>query len=141
MSILKHNHVIRVRYAETDQMGIVWNGNYSVYFEIGRTELMREYGIQYRELEEEGYILPLADLYSKFIKPAHYDDVLTIRTELEWNNSAALKFVYTILREDTVIAEGYTTHMFVKSDTRVPVKPPKIFKDSIKTVIEGKATE
>lgn len=135
MAILKHNHKIRVRYAETDQMGIVWNGNYNVYFEIGRTELMRRFGLRYRELEQSGYILPLADSYSKFITPAYYDDELVIQTELNWENRAILKFIYTIFRENSVIAEGYTSHMFVTTSTRVPVKPPKIFVDALNEVI------
>lgn len=136
MAILKHEHKIRVRYAETDQMGIVWNGNYNVYFEIGRTELMRRFGLRYRELEHSGYILPLSESYSKFLKPAYYDDELIIQTELEWNNSAALKFVYTIFCEKTVIATGYTTHMFVTTEKRVPVKPPKIFTTAIEEIIK-----
>lgn len=135
MKTLVHKHKIRVRYAETDQMGIVWNGNYNVYFEIGRTELMRHFGLRYRELERAGYILPLAESYSKFIKPAYYDDELFIQTELEWNNNAALKFVYTIFREESVIAQGYTTHMFVTTEKRIPVKPPKVFTEAIEVII------
>lgn len=136
MKVFQHINHIRVRYAETDQMGIVWNGNYNVYFETGRTELMRRYGLQYRELEKHGYILPLRETYAKYLSPSYYDDELIVKTEFEWNNSAMIKFVYTILREDTVIATGYTTHMFVTSDSRKPVKPPKIFVDALNEAIK-----
>jgi acyl-CoA thioester hydrolase len=136
MAVFEHTHNIRVRYAETDQMGIVWNGNYNVYFEVGRTELMRHFGLQYRNLEKHGYILPLRETYSKYLSPAYYDDELVIKTEFDWNNSAVIKFVYTILREDTVIATGYTTHMFVTLDSRRPVKPPKLFVDALNEAID-----
>lgn len=128
---IKHTFRIRTRYSHTDKMGYVYNGNYLSFFEIGRTELMREFGLVYRELEESGYLLPLYDAYVKYHKPAFYDDELDIHSELNWTGSPKFKFDYRIARGNDLIADGYTSHMFVKVDTHIPVKPPKIFLDKI----------
>jgi len=74
---------IRVRYAETDQMNIVYHGNYAQYFEVGRAESIRQLGFTYRDMEESGVIMPIVELHNKFIRPAHYDDLLTIKTILK----------------------------------------------------------
>lgn len=73
---------IRVRYAETDQMNVVYHGNYAQYFEVARAEAIREMGLTYKEMEETGIVMPIVELHTKFLRPAHYDDLLTIRTEL-----------------------------------------------------------
>jgi acyl-CoA thioester hydrolase len=74
---------IRVRYAETDQMNIVYHGNYAQYFEVGRAESIRQLGFTYRDMEELGVIMPIVELHTKYIRPAHYDDLLTIKTILK----------------------------------------------------------
>jgi acyl-CoA thioester hydrolase len=74
---------IRVRYAETDQMNVVYHGNYAQYFEVGRAESIRQLGFTYKELETMGIIMPIVDLHTKFLRPAHYDDLLTIKTILK----------------------------------------------------------
>ena len=74
---------IRVRYAETDQMNIVYHGNYAQYFEVGRAESIRQLGFTYRDMEESGVIMPIVELHCKYIRPAHYDDLLTIKTILK----------------------------------------------------------
>ncbi len=122
---------IRVRYADTDKMGYLYNGNYFAYFEVGRTELMRKYGMIYKELEDSGYILPLIDTYAKYIKPAYYDDLLTVEAILNYENGAVIQFDYNILRDDTIITQGFTRHIFVTVGKRIPVKPPKIFMEVI----------
>jgi len=122
---------IRVRYADTDKMGYLYNGNYFAYFEVGRTELMRAYGMIYKDLEDSGYILPLIDTYAKYIKPAYYDDLLTIEATLNYDKGAIIQFDYNILKDNTIITNGFTRHIFVTVDKRIPVKPPKMFMDVI----------
>lgn len=132
MSIsLKYKVDIRVRYADTDKMGYLYNGNYFAYFEVGRTELMRNYGMRYSELEDSGYILPLIDTYAKYLKPAFYDDLLTVEAILNYKSGPIIKFEYNIFRDNTIITNGFTTHIFVKGDTRIPVKPPKVFNEIV----------
>lgn len=128
---LIHKVDIRVRYSETDKMGYLYNANYFPYFEVGRTELMRHYGMSYKELEDSGLILPLIDTYAKYLKPGYYDDLLTVEAILNYKSGPIIKFEYNILRDNTIITNGFTTHIFVKSDTRIPVKPPKVFNDMI----------
>jgi acyl-CoA thioester hydrolase len=74
---------VRVRYAETDQMNVVYHGNYAQYFEVGRVESIRQLGLTYKEMESMGVMMPIVELHAKFIRPAHYDDVLTIKTMLK----------------------------------------------------------
>ena len=131
---LTHSAFARVRYADTDRMGYLYNGNYLAFFEVGRTEIMRVKGLKYLDLEDAGYLLPLRDAYAKYLSPAYYDDVLEIRTHLNYTGGAILKFEYEILRDDIKIAEGFTTHMFVTRDSRKTVKPPKIFLDSLSSI-------
>ncbi|GAB1372119.1 thioesterase family protein [Candidatus Kapaibacterium sp.] len=126
-----HSSFARVRYADTDRMGYLYNGNYLAFFEVGRTEIMRANGLKYKDLEDEGYLLPLRDAYARYLSPAYYDDYLEIRTTLNYTGGALLKFDYEILRDGEKISEGYTTHVFVTKDSRSPVKPPKIFLDTV----------
>ena len=84
---------IRVRYAETDQMRVVYHGNYAQYFEVGRVEAIRSLGFSYKNLEDMGVIMPIVELTSKFLRPAHYDDLLTIKTMLkELPNNHKIEF-------------------------------------------------
>lgn len=131
MNKLTHKTLFRVRYADTDKMGVVYNGNYFSFFESGRTELMRHYGLPYTKVEELGYMLPLVDCYAKFINPAKFDDVLEINAELEYNNTAVLQFNYKIECNNKLIAEGYTRHVFVNSENMKPVRPPYVFTNII----------
>jgi acyl-CoA thioester hydrolase len=131
MNKLTHKTLFRVRYADTDKMGVVYNGNYFSFFESGRTELMRNYGLPYTKVEELGYMLPLVDCYAKFINPAKFDDVLEINAELEYNNTAVMKFNYKIECNNKLIAEGYTRHVFVNSENMKPVRPPYVFTNII----------
>ncbi|MDT3739613.1 MAG: thioesterase family protein [Candidatus Kapabacteria bacterium] len=129
-----HSAFLRVRYADTDRMGYLYNGNYFAFFEVGRTETMRIRGLKYKELEDAGYLLPLRDAYAKYLTPAYYDDYLEIKTTLNYTGGAIIKFNYEIYREDEKIAEGYTTHMFVTRESRKTVKPPKIFLESLSSL-------
>lgn len=117
----------RVRYADTDRMGFLYNGNYLTLFEIGRTEFMRHYGLHYRTMEDNGYLLPLTQAYAKYINPAYYDDILDIRAQLEYSGGALLRFNYNIFKDNTIITEGFTEHIFMNASTKKAMRPPKFF--------------
>lgn len=137
MKTLKHITYFRVRYADTDKMGVVYNGNYFAFFETGRTELMRYFGLPYTKVEELGFMLPLVDCYAKFVSPAKFDDVLEINAELNYSKSAVIQFNYNIFCNQRLITEGYTRHVFVNSETMKPVKPPYVFTSIINEEIKN----
>ncbi len=116
---------IRVRYNETDQMSYVHHGNYASYFEMGRLEWLRNKGISYKEMEENGVMLPVYALATRFVSPAKYDDLLTITTRLKEIPSVRISFEYEIHnQENKLIATGETTLVFVNMKTGRPVKAP-----------------
>ena len=100
---------IRVRYAETDRMGLLHHANYLVYFEQARTELLRDLGVAYKDLEDQGYFLVIARAEVKYRSPAHYDDVLTIRTTVTRTTPVRLEHRYEVSRGGALICEGATT--------------------------------
>ncbi|MCO5269099.1 MAG: acyl-CoA thioesterase [Brumimicrobium sp.] len=119
---------VRVRYGETDQMGYCYYGNYAQYFEVGRVETMREIGMSYKDLEDEGYMLPVSTFNVKYIRPAFYDDLLTVVTKISSLDGVRLNFEYLILNERReVISEATTTLIFVKKETMRPIAPPDQF--------------
>lgn len=110
----------RVLYGDTDAGGVVYNANYLRYFEIGRTELMRQWVCSYREIEELGFVLPVIECWSRFKSPAFYDDMLTIETTIAEVSSLKCRFSYRILRQETntaqskkLLVKGYTVHAAV----------------------------
>jgi len=115
---------IRVRYADTDRMGVVYYGTYPTYFEIARTEYMRQRGFTYRRLEEEGYFLVVVEMVVKYYDTATYDDLLIVRTSLSELRSRALSFDYMIMKGGRCIAEGKTYHVCVNREKRVVQLPP-----------------
>jgi len=116
---------VRVRYGETDKMGIVYHGNYPLYYEMGRTELMREMGLTYSELEKTGIFMPVLRLNVLFLKPAYYDDLLIIRTSVKEMPASRIKFYYEIYNEKgELVNKGDTELAFVDVATRKPRKPP-----------------
>jgi acyl-CoA thioester hydrolase len=115
---------IRVRYAETDQMGVVYHSNYFIWFEVGRVELMRQLGISYREMEEDGCLIAVVDARCRYKSPARYDDELIVRTHLKNVRDTMVHFSYELLRvaDETLLAEGETTHIVInKQMNRVPL--------------------
>jgi acyl-CoA thioester hydrolase len=100
---------IRVRYAETDRMGLLHHANYLIYFEQARTELLRSLGITYRDLEDQGYLIVVTKIEIHYRRPARYDDLLTIRTTVERMTSVRIDHRYEVLCEETLIADGRTT--------------------------------
>ncbi|MFZ1289674.1 MAG: thioesterase family protein [Melioribacteraceae bacterium] len=136
--MLSHTTSIRVRYADTDKMQFVYNGKYLEYFEVGRTELLRNCGLAYSELEKVGYQLPLIEAGLKYKSPAHYDDILLITAAISELYSAKVHIEYSVKRdkEDAILVTGFTTHMFIKEDTKKPTKPPQIYIDALKKYFE-----
>ncbi len=119
---------VRVRYAETDQMGVVYYGNYATYFEIGRVEALREMGASYRAMEESGVMLPVLDLKVKYIRPAKYDDLLTIKVTVPQMPNTRITFLYEITNEEgTLLTVGETTLVFVDMAKNRPVNIPEQF--------------
>lgn len=127
-----HETRIRVRYSETDQMGYVYNGNYAQYYEIGRTEMMRSLGMTYAKMEEFGVMLPLLDLKCKFIKPALYDQELTIKTMVKELPGVRMIFDYELFNEnEELINIGSTTLVFFDMEKKKPCQPPAYFLERI----------
>ena len=124
-----HRTTYRVIYGDTDNMGQAYYGNYFRWFEIGRSEMFRSLGLSYREVEDHGIYLPVAETHCRYAAPARYDDVLIIETSVDHTIKAGIKFDYRILREDgkTLVAKGYTRHPCVNRDGKV-VRPPAFIK-------------
>jgi acyl-CoA thioester hydrolase len=127
---------ITVRYAETDMMGIVYHGSYLPWFEIGRTTLLKENGLSYRDLEAAGYRLPVLDVAVKYLKPALYDDVVTVVTTLAEKPLLRIQLSYEVRRGDELLATGQTSHAFIDRDGR-PVRPPPNFSKRMNELFAG----
>lgn len=131
--MIKHSVQIAVRYAETDMMGIVYHGNYLPWFEIGRTALLKEHGISYRELENAGFLLPVLEVGVKYLRPAYYDDELTIVTTLADKPLLRIELTYEVRRGDELLATARTAHAFIDREGR-PVRPPPIFTERMQAL-------
>ena len=124
----KNTTQIRVRYAETDTMGILHHAMYPVYFEEGRTELMRSLGMSYDEMEKKGVILPVYSVNVRYLRPAYYDDLLTLKTEVAELKGVRIKFEYKLFNENKVlVATGDVTLVFTNGESFKPIRPPKWF--------------
>ncbi len=117
---------IRVRYAETDRMGLLHHANYFVYFEQGRTELLRKRGMTYRDMEDAGHLLVIVDLGCKFKRPAYYDDLLTLRTIVERVTHVKIVHKYEVLRDGLLLAEGHSTLACVDREGRPQALPESL---------------
>jgi acyl-CoA thioester hydrolase len=115
---------VTVRYAETDMMGIVYHANYLPWFEVGRTTLLKEIGVSYRKLEEEGFRLPVLEVAAKFLRPAVYDDTLEVTSTVRERPLLRIRIDYEVRRGDELLATGNTLHAFVDRDGK-PVRPPQ----------------
>jgi len=115
--------LIRVRYAETDQMGFLHHANYLIYFEQARTELLRDVGLSYRQMEEEGFLLALAKVEVRYRAPARYDDLLRIVTTVVRITPVRLEHKYEVFRDATPIAEGTTTLACIGRDGKLQALP------------------
>lgn len=119
-------HSVRVPYAHVDQMGFVYYANYFVYFEMARSELLREAGLPYRELEKRGVMLPVVEAHCEYRKAAHYDDTLTIRSRVGGFDGPRLRLDYEIDRGPERIVEGYTLHVCMSPQGRVQRPAPEL---------------
>lgn len=125
----------RVRYGETDQMGFVYYGNYAQYFEMGRTEWLRKLGITYKKMEEDGVMLPVMNLSVTYLKPAKYDDLLTLKTTLIKMPSAKIEFSYEVFNEENeLLTNANTTLVFVNMKTNKPTKAPKYILEKLQNI-------
>ena len=124
---------IRVRYAETDQMGYVYHGNYAAYFEVARTEAFRKLGISYKELEADGVGMPVGEIRTRFRRPARYDDLLTVRLLLRQPaEGTRVLFEYEIYNDaGDLLTEGHTLMVFVKTTTGRPVQMPESIRERL----------
>lgn len=123
-----HDARVRVRYAETDQMGVVYHGNYFVWFEVGRVELMRALGVEYKKMEKEDDChIVVADAHCRYHHPARYDEELRIRTRIAESHSRVVKFTYELFRDSdgAVLATGHTVHIICGSNGRPKTLPEK----------------
>lgn len=120
-----HELKVRVRYAETDQMAVVYHGNYAQYFEMGRVEWLRNLGVSYKWMEENGIMLPVVSLTMNYKKPARYDDELTVRTIFKSQTSVKIEFEYEIYNQNQeLLTTGSSVLVFVDMKTGRPTSPP-----------------
>jgi acyl-CoA thioester hydrolase len=117
---------IRVRYAETDKMGIAYHGNYFTWFEVARVSMLDELGIPYRDLEAEGFLLPVLECRAKFLRSAFFDDILTVKTFIEEPPLARIQVRYEVVRGEELLCKGETVHGFVTIEGAI-TRPPESF--------------
>ena len=134
----KHHTNYRVIYADTDNMGVAYHANYLKWFEVGRTEMFRSYGLPYKAIEGKGMSMPVAEVFCKYIAPAEYDDVITIETAVDPSFRAGMKFDYRIVRAEDgkELVKGFTKHAFVNEEGRI-VRPPDFIKAILKKEMAG----
>jgi acyl-CoA thioester hydrolase len=132
-----HDAPVRVRYAETDQMGVVYHANYLIWFEIGRVELMRALGFEYKlmEAEDDCYIV-VVEASCRYLHPAHYDELLRVRTRISQAGNRMVKYSYQLLRDsdDHLLASGATSHVICGKDGR-PKQLPQKYRDKFRSLI------
>ena len=130
---------VRVRYAETDQMGYCYYGNYAQYYEVARVEALRSLGISYKNLEEQGYLLPVSDFNIKYILPAFYDEVLSVKCIINELTNFKIKFKYEINNTNgDLLNFGSTTLVFVDKQTKKPVNCPDFLNNKLIKFIHEK---
>ncbi len=122
----------RVRYGETDQMGVVYHGNYAQYLELGRVEWLRSLGVSYRQMENDGIMLPVLSMQLDFLKPGFYDDLLTVRTVLKEKPSVRIRFGYEIFNASAdLLVKAQTVLVFMDRNSRRPIRCPQWLSDKI----------
>ncbi len=132
MGIKQDEIEIRVRYAETDQMGVVHHGNYALYLEMARIEWLRKLGISYRKMEDDGVGLPVVSMSINFKKSVHYDDVIKVKTQLKKMPSALVEFEYEILNDlQQIVCTASVVLAFIDMKTKRPTRPPKFFIEAL----------
>ncbi len=137
-----HKATSRVIYADTDNMGVAYHGNYLRWFEIGRAEMFRYLGLSYKSIESRGVYLPVSEVYCKYKAPARYDDLLVIETSIDESVKGGVKFLYTVSDGDggKIYAKGYTKHACLDDKGRV-VRPPAFLRAIIDDISRGRIPE
>ena len=117
---------VRVRYAETDQMGVVYHSNYLIWFEVGRVELIRQMGLDYKRMEiEEGCGIAVVEVNCRYLAPARYDEELVVRTRITGARGSVVKFGYEIVRDGELLCKGSTTHVVVDKEMKKTLMPER----------------
>ncbi len=125
---LEFSTQVRVRYVDCDQSGFVYNGNYATFYEVGRSESLRQLGHTYKQMEDDGIVMPLVNQYSRFYKPAFYDNLLTVVTRIAEIPKARIRFEYSIYNEkNELINEGYNELIFLNPEKVRPMRAPEWF--------------
>ena len=126
--MIEHSIQLRVRYAETDQMGYVYYGNYATYLEVARVETFRSIGFSYKEMEEDGVMMPVLEYKTKYIRPAKYDDLLTVKVKVVDQPKVRIRFEYEIFNEQNELLNiSETTLVFIDAKTNKPAMPTPRF--------------
>jgi acyl-CoA thioester hydrolase len=138
--MIKHTTPIRIRYADTDQMKFVYYGKYFEYFEQGRSDLLREVGLPYSDIEEMGLILPVIEAHAAYRRPSKYDDLIKVVTYLKEAPVARVRLDYEVFDESgqDLIADGYTIHSFVNADSGRPTRAPAQFLEAIQSAMNNR---
>lgn len=127
-----YSSTLRVRYAETDQMGVVHHGNYAQYLELARIEWMEQFGVSYKGMEEKGVMLPVYEMSFKFKRPAHFDDILTIETTLKNTPNVKIEFSYKIYNQhQKLLTTASTVLVFADMKTKKPTQCPKYILEAL----------
>lgn len=130
---------VRVRYGETDQMGFVYYGNYALYYEVARADAMRHMNMSYRQMEAKGVIMPIVNMTCKYIRPARYDDLLTIKTTIREMPVSRMHFHYEVFNEAGVLLnQGETTLAFIKKESGRPCPAPEWFIEKLQPLMGRK---
>ncbi len=131
--MIRQTSKIRVRYADTDQMRMVYYGKYFEYFEQGRTDLLREIGLPYSEIEKMGYHLPVVEAHARYKKPAVYEDLIEVTSMVKEVPSTRVRIDYEVRRDghSEILAEGYTIHLFVSAGNGRPTRSPERFDELV----------
>ena len=129
--MIENQVIIRVRYSETDRMGYVYYGNYAAYFEVARVETLRKMGVNYKDIEDEGILLPVVDFKIKYLKPAYYDEELTIKLKINKMPGVRLHFEYETRNvKNELLNTAETTLVFMNEKTQRPMQIPKGLKEN-----------
>lgn len=136
--MIEHSIQVRVRYAETDQMGYVYYGNYATYLEVARVETFRAIGFSYKEMEEDGVLMPVLEYKTKYIRPAKYDDLLTIKVKVAELPKVRIRFEYEIFNEkEELLNISETTLVFIDAKSNRPALPSPRFQAIIDQAYSG----
>jgi acyl-CoA thioester hydrolase len=131
--MFEHATKIRVRYGETDQMGYMYYGNYAEFYEVGRVEMLRSLGLTYKGMEESGIMMPVLELNCKYLKPALYDEEITVKVIMDEKPRIKINFKYELYNErEELINTGETTLVFINMKTSRPCHAPQEFMDKLK---------